>query len=215
MFKRERMCWDSPFSFMTLKSCSIFLWSIKLYIVYKCMVLDFLGFFVFALRKCFLGLLFPLTCELDRVAHPNSSLEALTSQMPALRCRTYQKVMRAERGRGWVLAPGTAALTPRETPRPRPLRVLLEARAREDPASQGQHSHQNLKVPASSSGFLASRKQPVVKPLVTGICYGSPSRLICPLIHILFSWYSVPASFSLVYNFVWEERFGELVWGTS
>ena len=124
---------------MTLKLCSIFLWSIKLYIVYKCMVLDFLGFLslFFASLCSFLGLLFPLTCELDRMAHPNSSREALTPKMPALKCRTYKKVMRAEWGRGWVLAPGSAALTPGETPRPRPRRVLSEARPREDPASQG------------------------------------------------------------------------------
>lgn len=55
------------------------------------MVLDLLGFFVFVLRECFLGLLLPLTCELDRVAHLNSSLEALTPKMPALKCRTRRR----------------------------------------------------------------------------------------------------------------------------
>lgn len=49
--------------------------------VYKRMALHFLGFFVFVLCTCFLGLLFPLTCELDRVAHLNSPLEALTPTM--------------------------------------------------------------------------------------------------------------------------------------
>lgn len=91
-----------------------------------------------------------------------------------------KKVMRAQRGRGWVPAPGTAALTPGETPRPRPLRVLSEERPREGPASQGQHSHQNLKVPASSSGFLASRNNPLLSHSVTGILLGQPQLAHTP-----------------------------------
>ena len=58
------------------------------------MALDFLGFFAFVVHKCFLGLLFPLTCELHRVAHPNSPPEALTPRMTGPR------------------ASGAAALTP-------------------------------------------------------------------------------------------------------
>ena len=46
--------------------------------------------------------------------------------------------------------------------------------------ARDQHSHQNLKAPASSSGFLASRKQPVVKPLVTGILLRQPQLAHTP-----------------------------------
>ena len=75
------------------------------------MALDFLGFFAFVVCKCFLGLLFPLTCELHRVAHPNSPPEALTPKMTALQGRPYKRVVRAEVVAG-PRASGAAALTP-------------------------------------------------------------------------------------------------------
>lgn len=85
------MCWDSPFNFMTLKLCSVFFYEVLNFIqytnVWSWTSWDFL---VFVLCKCFLGLLFPLTCELDHVAHSNSPLEALTPKMTTPKCRPYE-----------------------------------------------------------------------------------------------------------------------------
>ena len=53
-----------------------------------CSVLHIFQFFIRA--TSYLGLLFPLTCELDRVAHSNSPLEALTPKMTAPKCRPYE-----------------------------------------------------------------------------------------------------------------------------
>lgn len=82
------------------------------------MVLDFLGFFGLCSWQVFLGLLFPLTCELDHVAHSNSPLEALTPKMTTPKCRPYEG--NGGQVRWWpVLAPtGTGD---RDTKAPSPL----------------------------------------------------------------------------------------------
>lgn len=96
-----------------------------------------------------------------------------------------------------------------ETPRLHPPLCAPRGKALEDPASQGEDSHQNRDVPASSSWISSLQNTtPLLSHSVTGILLRSPSWFIRPLVHALFSLCSVPATFSLVYNFVLEERFG-------
>ena len=84
----------------------LFSQNVKLHIICRCMTLDFLRFLVLVLLpKCFLGPLFRLTDGLNHVPHPNSSLEALTPKMNALKCRTYERVIMVKWSHNWGLTP--------------------------------------------------------------------------------------------------------------